>query len=68
MRTDPDRWTADTDVVIVLTTLPADADAEAFATALVDERLAACVSVAVPMTSIYAWKGAVERAASARSW
>ena len=37
-------------VVIVLTTLPADADAEAFARALVNERLAACVSVGAEMT------------------
>lgn len=49
-------------VAIVLTTLPADADAGAFAEALVTERLAACVSVGAEMTSVYAWKGAVERA------
>jgi len=49
-------------VVIVLTTLPADADAEAFGAALVNERLAACASVGSEMTSVYAWKGAVERA------
>jgi len=49
-------------VVIVLTTLPADADAGAFGEALVNERLAACVSIGAEVTSIYAWKGAVERA------
>ena len=48
-------------VVVVLTTLPAQADAEAFAETLVRERLAACVSVGAPMTSIYAWKGAIDR-------
>jgi len=48
--------------VIVLTTLPADADAGAFAETLVNERLAACVSIGAEMTSVYAWKGAVERA------
>jgi periplasmic divalent cation tolerance protein len=48
-------------VVVVLTTLPAEADAEAFGATLVKERLAACVSVGAPMTSIYTWKGAVER-------
>jgi periplasmic divalent cation tolerance protein len=48
-------------VVVVLTTLPAEADAEAFGETLVKERLAACVSVSAPMTSIYSWKGAVER-------
>ena len=48
-------------VVIVLTTLPADADAGAFAEALVTERLAACVSLGAEMTSVYTWKGAIER-------
>jgi len=48
-------------VVVVLTTLPAEADAEAFGDTLVKERLAACVSVGAPLTSIYRWKGAVER-------
>lgn len=47
---------------IVLTTLPADADAEAFARTLVDERLAACVNLLPPMQSIYRWEGAIERA------
>jgi periplasmic divalent cation tolerance protein len=49
-------------VVIALTTLPADVDAAAFAEALVGERLAACVSISAPMTSVYTWRGAVERA------
>jgi periplasmic divalent cation tolerance protein len=49
------------DVVIVLTTLGADADAAAFARVLVDERLAACVNILPPMTSIYRWKDAVEQ-------
>jgi periplasmic divalent cation tolerance protein len=49
-------------VVIVLTTLPADADAEAVATALIQERLAACVSIGAPMISVFSWKGEVERA------
>jgi periplasmic divalent cation tolerance protein len=53
---------SDADVVILLTTLPADADASAFAEALVTERLAACVAIGAAMTSIYTWKGAVERA------
>ena len=43
--------------VLVLTTYPADGDADAFARTLVDERLAACVSVLPPMQSIYRWKG-----------
>ncbi|MFO7694319.1 MAG: divalent-cation tolerance protein CutA [Vicinamibacterales bacterium] len=49
-------------VVIVLTTLPADADAAAFGAVLVNERLAACASIGAEMTSVYTWKGAVERA------
>lgn len=47
------------DVVVVLTTLGADADAAAFARTLVDERLAACVNVIGPVTSIYRWHGSV---------
>ena len=47
--------------VIVLTTLAADADAAAFASALVEERLAACVNVLPVMASIYRWKGRIER-------
>jgi len=51
-----------TDFVLVLTTWPMDADADAFATSLVDERLAACVSVLPPMQSTYRWQGRVEGA------
>ena len=51
------------DIVIVLTTLPADpAAAQTFARTLVGERLAACVSVQAPMTSIYRWEETVEEA------
>ena len=46
--------------VIVLTTLPADADGAAFARDLVEERLAACVNLSAPMKSIYRWEGTVE--------
>ena len=46
--------------VLVLTTLPADADARGFAQALIEARLAACVNVLPPMESIYRWQGAVE--------
>ena len=51
---------ADPRIVIVLTTLGADADAAALARTLVDERLAACVNVMPVMTSVYRWKGKVE--------
>ena len=48
-------------LILVLTTLGADADAAALARTLVDERLAACVNVLPVMTSIYRWKGRVEQ-------
>lgn len=46
--------------VLVLTTLPGDADGRAFGRALVDERLAACVNVLPVMESVYRWKGQIE--------
>lgn len=52
---------ADTPHVLVLTTLPADADAVAFATALVEARLAACVNLLPVMESVYRWDGRVQR-------
>ena len=48
-------------VVLVLSTVADDESAERIARALVEERLAACVNLLPPMTSIYRWKGAVER-------
>ena len=47
--------------VLVLTTLPADADADGFARSLVEERLAACVNLLPLMDSVYRWEGRVER-------
>ena len=52
---------ADTPHVLVLTTLPADADAAVFARTLVSERLAACVNLLAPMESVYRWEGDVQR-------
>jgi periplasmic divalent cation tolerance protein len=49
------------DAVVVLTTVPSGDQGETIALALVEERLAACVNVLPPMTSIYRWRGAVER-------
>ena len=49
------------DVVLVLTTIAAEADGSVLARTLVDERLAACVNVLPPMTSVYRWKGQVEQ-------
>jgi len=52
---------AETQHVVVLTTLPADADVGAFAHALVEARLAACVNALPPMRSIYRWEGRIEQ-------
>jgi periplasmic divalent cation tolerance protein len=49
------------DLLLVLTTMPNDERAEELALALVNDRVAACVTVHAPMTSVYRWKGAVER-------
>ena len=49
------------DVVVVLTTVPTGSKGEEIGRTLVEERLAACVNVLAPMTSIYRWRGAVER-------
>ena len=46
---------------LVLTTWPADREVDGLATALVSERLAACVNVLAPMTSHYMWEGTLER-------
>ena len=51
----------DTDCVLVMTTLPADADASVFAQTLVETRLAACVNLLAGMESVYRWEGAVEQ-------
>ena len=48
-------------IVLVLTTLAAEADAPAFARTLIEEQLAACVSVLPPMISVYRWNGVIEQ-------
>jgi periplasmic divalent cation tolerance protein len=50
----------ETEYVLVMTTLPAEADAGAFAHALVAARVAACVNLLPAMESIYWWKGQIE--------
>lgn len=47
--------------VIVLTTLPADADGPGFGRKLVEERLAACVNLLPVMESVFRWEGRVEQ-------
>ncbi len=51
------------DLVLVLTTIGVDVDADALARTLVEERLAACVNVSAPMMSWYRWKGGIDNAA-----
>ncbi|MEZ4402083.1 MAG: divalent-cation tolerance protein CutA [Kofleriaceae bacterium] len=46
-------------VVVILSTVPADARGAALARALVDERVVACVNLVPAVRSIYRWDGAV---------
>jgi periplasmic divalent cation tolerance protein len=50
------------ETLLVLTNLPDEASAQALATRLVTERLAACVNVLAPCRSVYRWQGGVESA------
>ncbi|MEP7304521.1 MAG: divalent-cation tolerance protein CutA [Acidobacteriota bacterium] len=50
-----------TDIVVVLTTVADSDQAEAIASQIVRERLAACVNLLPAMLSFYRWKGQVER-------
>jgi periplasmic divalent cation tolerance protein len=52
-----------TEALVVLVTVPNAETADKLAEALVAEQLAACVNVVGGVTSIYRWKGAVEREA-----
>ncbi len=50
----------DPGVRVVLVTAPDEACAERLARALVDEKLAACVSIVPGVRSFYRWEGAVQ--------
>lgn len=50
-------------MLIVMTAMDSKVRAEALATGMVEGRLAACVQILPPMTSIYFWDGAVQREA-----
>lgn len=53
--------TSETGVVSVYVTFPAHFAAEEAVTNLVREQLAACANLMPGLTSIYKWKGAIER-------
>jgi periplasmic divalent cation tolerance protein len=48
--------------ILVLTQMPDRASAQALARALVEARLAACVSIGAPVESLYHWRGEIETA------
>jgi periplasmic divalent cation tolerance protein len=51
-----------TDKIVVLSTCGGPAEGERLARLLLDQRLAACVSLVPGLRSFYRWKGAVESA------
>ena len=51
-----------TTFIQIITTTEKRADAEIIARTLVEQRLAACVQIAGPVSSTYRWKGHVEQA------
>ena len=52
----------DAETLLVLTNLPDRAAAVSLARVLIESRLAACVNVLAPCTSVYRWKAEVEQA------
>jgi periplasmic divalent cation tolerance protein len=50
------------DALLVLTNLPEEAAARALADHLVASKLAACVNILAPCTSVYRWQGGIETA------
>ena len=50
-----------TDKRMLMTTTASREEADALANGLVSSRLAACVNIVGPISSVYRWKGAVER-------
>lgn len=47
--------------MIVFTTVPDSSHAEALAEGIVNTKLAACVQILPPMTSIYVWEGKLQK-------
>lgn len=50
------------EIVLLYTTWPDAASAEAFARGVVGAGLAACANISAPMTSVYRWNDAIESA------
>ena len=50
-----------TEALVVLITAPSSEEGEAIARALVEEKLAACVNVIPSVTSLYRWRGELQR-------
>lgn len=48
-------------MLIVFTTVPKGEESEALAEAIVNAKLAACVQILPPMSSIYIWDGEVQQ-------
>jgi periplasmic divalent cation tolerance protein len=51
-----------TDKIVILSTCASEQEGETLARLLVEQRLAACVSLVPRMRSVYRWKGAIETA------
>jgi periplasmic divalent cation tolerance protein len=51
-----------TDKIVVFTTCGSQEEAHKLATILIEKQMAACVNITSPITSVYRWKGSVERA------
>lgn len=56
------------DYIQVVTTTSNKAYAETVARALVEQRLAACVQIVGPITSLYWWQGQIEHAEEFQCW
>ncbi|HRI04698.1 MAG TPA: divalent-cation tolerance protein CutA [Pyrinomonadaceae bacterium] len=50
-------------MLVVFTTTPSTDEAETLAEAIVTAKLAACVQILPPMTSVYVWEGKLQREA-----